>query len=230
MSTTPTTTATTRTSSTPPEAARAPAPPASGRSHDRRPPSAGDRRRDSAFAALLAGMKSRGGEPPRVAKGVVEPRAPHAGDLRAKLGDERPGVEERPRAARATAPADGDRSLLTPFQPPNPALVPPAPLAAPAAPEVGSAAARAEAVALVERLVSSFRVGRVGKDGHVVHMKLRGAREGEGIDVQLVQEAGRVRAVFRSEPYARAEADRLAALVAEELSARGVDVDGVSVE
>ena len=92
----------------------------------------------------------------------------------------------------------------------------------------GSAAAHAQAAALAERLVSRMQVGRVGRRGHEVRMRLSGA--GDDIDVRLQMVDDRLTAVLSAPPARRAEADRIAVLFEGELRSRGVALTEVTVE
>ncbi len=133
--------------------------------------------------------------------------------------------DERPRERLGAEP----REDLTPFQPPPPALVVPvaASVAQPAA--AGSAAAHAEAAALADRLVTSMRVGRVGRDAHEVRMRLA-LRGGSGLEVHLRVVGDRLTAVLSADPGHHHEAHRIAAALEHELSERGVPLDEITLE
>jgi len=120
---------------------------------------------------------------------------------------------------------------LAPFHPPPPALLPPPAAVAP--PHAGSAAARAEAAALADRLVQSMRVGRVGRDGHEVRLRLRAADSldaSSGLEIRLRHEGGLVHATFVAESTSRAEAERIASALERELEERGVALGSVSID
>lgn len=196
--------------------------------------------RPGRFAELLAGVdrSPRGAAGRGVAEegplGVVarrsageEREAPILGVLRELGGQREQGAEGEP-ARRG--PRDDATLDLAPFQPPPPALaVPPGHVAATAPATGGSAQAHAEAAALADRLVTSMRVGRVGKDGHEVRMKLA-LRRDAGLEVRLRLDGGRLTATLVGEPGHRAEATRLAEALEQELAARGLDLDSVEVE
>lgn len=133
-----------------------------------------------------------------------------------------------PKAAGPGArPDDGDRSLLTPFVPPPSVLA--VPLAAtPVSAPPGSSLARAEAAALAERLVRSMRVGKVGRDGHEVRLRLDvGARA--DVEVRLRHVDGALTATLVTDGASHADAERLAATLRQELADRGIDCDDVDV-
>ncbi len=107
--------------------------------------------------------------------------------------------------------------LQTPGQP---ALHVPAPQAVSQAAQSGSALAHAQAAALAERLVSSIRLGRVGRDGHVAELRLA-----SGVAVRLRHEGGRLAIEVDPDPHAYDEALALMGRLREELKRRGVEPD-----
>jgi len=112
------------------------------------------------------------------------------------------------------------------WSPPPPALLPPIERSAPTAPIAGTAQAAAEAAALAERVLSSFKVGRVAGMPEV-RMRL-GVGSREGVEVRLRLDAGRVIPVLVTDrPAEVAElAERLDALFAE----RGIEAERVVIE
>lgn len=186
----------------------------------------------SRFGRLLDGAVRPGRHDVRDGSALVRGREEPEGlaAARARLmvdrdDDGRGGGFGRGGRGGSEARPETDRELLAPFAPPPPALVAPPSSGAPVAPPVaGSAAERAEVAALVDRLVTSMRVGRVGRDGHEVHLRL-----GSGIDVRLRHEHGELRAELRTEGTRREEAERIAETLEREMSARGVFLAALEV-
>ena len=127
------------------------------------------------------------------------------------------------RGARERAADD-----LATWAPPPPALLPPLTGAPVQSAPAGSAAQHAEAAALAEQLVTSMRVGRVGKDGHEVRMRLA-IRGGTGLEVRLRAVGGSLSAELSADSGMHAEAHRIADSLREELAARGLTLDDVQV-
>ncbi len=207
---------TTRPTSPPSASARAPSTPPRPRSQHR-----------GLFADILATARVRGARVRSRGDGAlgagsaagVPPRSHRLVDERDPRRDEREPERDR------------DDEPLAPFAPPPPVL---AQLAAPSAPDAtslvsGSAAGHAEAAALAERLVTQLSVGRIGKTGHELRMRVATAR-GDGLGVRLRLENGSLTAVLSPAPGARAEAERIADALRTELRARGVDLDDVSID
>ena len=186
----------------------------------------GTRPAGARFKAVLGGPGSHAGG--RAATGE-KPAAPGSLGHAGVAGAGRHGHDDRegPAVTRRAETRDRSREsdALAPFQLLPPALLPP-PGASSAPLVVGSAAARAEAAALAERLVTSLRVGRVGRDGHELRMKLALAH-GSGVEVRLRSEHGTLSATLVAEPGARAAADRIAEGLAAELGARGVTCESI---
>jgi hypothetical protein len=101
---------------------------------------------------------------------------------------------------------------------PPAALLPPAGPHAPP-PAAGSPGAHAEVAAMAERLLSSLRVGAVGRHGREVRMCLRGPFE--GVEVRLRQADGQLTAELHAPPRARARAMRLAERLGPALASQG---------
>jgi hypothetical protein len=117
---------------------------------------------------------------------------------------------------------------LEPFTPPPPVLCRPlGPASVPLT--TGSALAHAEAAALADRLVTSLRVGKVGRDGHEVRMRLAISERAE-VDVRLRLVGGELTAHLVAARGAADEAEGIARALRTELSARGFSVDDVRVE
>lgn len=185
-----------------------------------RPTAAAAKPPATSFRALLEGTRgaARDGEtsPAPIAKSG--PR-----------GDREPEVGDRPRRPRPLGERrDEDAGAgLAAFRPPSAILAPPP--AGPARPAVGSAVDRAEAAALAERLVTGLRVGRVGRDGHVVQLRIRGA--GADLEVRLRHEHGRLGIVLAARDARGLEdAGRISRALEGELAARGVTLDAIEVE
>lgn len=145
-------------------------------------------------------------------------------ELLREVGDPPQGVRrERERPPREA------REDLTPFQPPPPALVAPQTPSVPQPVVTGSAEAHAQAAALAERLVTSMRVGRVGRDGHEVRLRLA-MRPQAGVEVRLRMVGDQLTAVLAADADCRGEALRMAESLEQELAARGVTLGSVEVE
>jgi hypothetical protein len=94
-------------------------------------------------------------------------------------------------------------------------------------PPVGSGGAHAEAAALAERMLTSLRIGRVGRDGVEVRMRL--AREsGDELEVRVREIAGRLEAELIGMGVA-SELEVLAERLRRELGDRGYDFDALHV-
>src|SRR5262249_17960244 len=116
-----------------------------------------------------------------------------------------------------------DAEVLAPFAPPPSVLAAP-PGSRHEVPSHGDAADRAQTAALVDRLVRSMHVGRVGR-GHELRLRLD-ARAGLGdLEVRLRHEDGALRASIVAHDGSSGAADRLRARLADELAARGVAVE-----
>jgi hypothetical protein len=121
-----------------------------------------------------------------------------------------------------------DAEVLAPFSPP------PSVLAAPAGPRheppaVGDAADRAATAALVDRLVRSMHVGRVGRDGHELRLRLDASAGLGDVEVRLRHESGALHAVVVSHGASGSGAERLRARLGEELAARGVAIESLDL-
>ena len=117
------------------------------------------------------------------------------------------------------------REDLAGWAAPPPALLPPVVQHAAPPPAAGSAAAHAEAAAMAEKLVTQLRVGRTGRDGHEVRMKLA-IRGTSGLDVRLaVHDGGRLSAELVADAGMHGEARRIADALRDELAARGFTLD-----
>ena len=152
------------------------------------------------------------------------PPSPRHGAL-SRTRDDAPG--SKPPSARASQD-DGDRPALAAFLPPPSVLTAPLSTLHPAAPHASSAAARAEAAALAERLVRSMRVGKVGRDGHEVRLRLEVGAHGE-VEVRLRHCEGALTATLVAERGTHGDAERLAGAVRRELAERGIECEDVEV-
>jgi hypothetical protein len=103
---------------------------------------------------------------------------------------------------------------------------PPSSAAAPA-PTAGTALGHAEVAALAERLLTSLRVGRSGRGGRELRLKLAGALE--GVEVRLRHEGGELSAELCSEPWATERAASLARRLGPALTARGAPPVSIEV-
>ena len=139
------------------------------------------------------------------------------------VGEPLPVVEKRDREQYGRDRSDG-REDLGAFPAPPPALLPPIAQSAPPPLVAGSAAAHAEAAAMAEKLVTQLRVGRVGRDGHEVRMKLA-IRGASGLDVRLTMHEGRLSAELVADAGMQGEARRIAEALRDELAARGFTLD-----
>lgn len=139
--------------------------------------------------------------------------------------DDAPG--SKPPGSRARQD-DGDGATLAAFLPPPSVLTAPLSTLPSAAPHASSAPARAEAAALAERLVRSMRVGKVGRDGHEVRLRLEVGAHGE-VEVRLRHSEGALTATLVAERGARGDAERLAGAVRRELAERGIECEDVEV-
>lgn len=184
-----------------------------------RAPSPGGSKAATSFRALLEHSRTCEGEH-GAAKGVSAPR---------KETLEQDAVADRPRRPRPLGEQRDEEApgVLEPFRPPSSILVPP-PAAASRA-SIGSPLDRAEAAALAERMVTALRVGRVGRDGHLVQLRLRGP--GADLEVRLRHEDGRLAIVLAASDTSGLEAaSRLSRALAGELQARGLAADAIEVE
>ena len=134
---------------------------------------------------------------------------------------------------RSRCRTHGDESMAVveaPFRPPPTILSPPMPgaLGSTHAASPGSHLERAQTAALVTRLVTSLRVGKVGHDGHQVRLGLR-MPTGD-LCVQLDYAGGRLCAVIRGDAHQRDIAERLAGRVREALARNGAAEAEVSVD
>gem|GEM_PF-6569525 len=147
-----------------------------------------------------------------------------------RLGAQRPhdeGRDAKPHTTRA-AHDDADRTLLAPFVPPPSVLAAPLSTTPIAAPAASSAPARAEAAALAERLVRSMRIGKVGRDGHEVRLRLDVGARGD-VEVRLRHVDGALSATLVTDAASHADAERLATALRQELSDRGIVCENVDV-
>jgi hypothetical protein len=192
------------------------------------------RKGERPFARLARDVAERGSAPPRAAGTPDKVALPvgtageAAGPARAHARTAAAETRDEPRAERPRRP---DREPdLAPFVPPLPVLAAPAAVTATAQPATpGSALAHAEAAMLAERLVTELRVGRVGRDGHELRMKVTLGR-GAGIAVRLREEGGVLTATLVADAGAVDGAARIARVLGRELRARGVSIDQVAVE
>jgi len=147
-----------------------------------------------------------------------------------RLGAARPeneGRDAKPHTTRA-AHDDGDRTLLAPFIPPPSVLAAPLSTTPITAPAASSAPARAEAAALAERLVRSMRIGKVGRDGHEVRLRLDVGARGD-VEVRLRHIDGALSATLVTDATSHADAERLATALRQELADRGIVCENVDV-
>ena len=175
------------------------------------------------FQALLDGRPKH---LPSTLPGMERPPtgSPGPGPMTHREGPERrpsrergidpPEHEPRGEAHDATSPPDPVTSTLSSLEPfrVNAALLPPQG-SAPLAPRDNDAA-----FALASELVESMRVGRFGRDGHAVSMRLRAGRGTVG--VELREESGSLR--LRLEGASATELEGLGERVRAELLARGL--------
>lgn len=199
------------------ETPRAPERP-SERSTEKAPGERGGRRVElSPFRAFLDGRRPIRVEPQRHTEEKTPPRP--RGDRRAHEGTDPRG--EAHHEARAERPFERSSEPLSlePFRVNAALLAPPPPAAA---------AARFDeaAFSLASELVESMRVGRFGKEGHAVSLRLRSSRG--MLDVELREESGELR--LSIEGASAAELEGLGARVRRELSARGLELAGFQVE
>jgi hypothetical protein len=166
----------------------------------------------------------------------VAPGTPDAITGRSTDGAARPhasaGADDcNARATRRDAPRandDADRSLLTAFVPPPSVLAAPLATTPVAAPTPGSASARAEAAALAERLVRSMRMGKIGRDGHEVRLRLDVGASGD-VEVRLRHLDGTLSATLVTDAPSYVDAERLAVALRHELARRGIECEDVEV-
>ncbi len=119
--------------------------------------------------------------------------------------------------------AEGElAALLQGGAPLAPPMSAPQPVAQAA--QSGSALAHAQAAALAERLVSSIRLGRVGRDGHAAELRLA-----SGVAVRIRHEGGRLAIEVDPDPHAYDEALTLVRRLREELRQRGVEPDSLEL-
>jgi len=147
-----------------------------------------------------------------------------------RLGAPRPqneGRDAKPHITRA-GHDDGDRTLLAPFVPPPSVLAAPLSTTPIAAPAASSAPARAEAAALAERLVRSMRIGKVGRDGHEVRLRLDVGARGD-VEVRLRHVDGALSATLVTDAASHADAERLATALRQELADRGIVCENIDV-
>lgn len=138
--------------------------------------------------------------------------------------------DDRPVRSATTAAdlGDDDRSLLAAFTPPPSVLA--APICTnPSGPApAGGGLARAEAAALAERLVRSMRVGKVGRDGHEVRLRLAVGAQGD-LEVRLRHQDGALTATFVADAASHADLERLEGAVRHELRERGIECENILV-
>jgi hypothetical protein len=135
----------------------------------------------------------------------------------------------RPRPLRAGCSDGSPTDALEAFRPPSPVLAALPPAASATERSAGSGVERAEAAALAERLVVAMRIGRVGRDGHVVQLRVRGAA-GHDVDVRLRYEHGRLAIVLAADAGAAPSVERLERALAGELARLGIAVDTIAIE
>lgn len=203
-----------------------------------RPPTAAASRSAGSgrFAALLTQTPEVDGKRALCGASTVGARGSLWGAEHAAATSQRHGAQPRtsddvpgskPPGARASQD-DGDRAPFAAFLPPPSVLAAPVSTQQSAAPHSSSAPARAEAAALAERLVRSMRVGKVGRDGHEVRLRLEVGAHGE-VEVRLRHSDGALTATLVAEPGSRADAERLAGAVRRELAERGIECEDVEV-
>ncbi len=167
--------------------------------------------------ALLA-ASAAGGRPRRQ---VLTPEAFEA----ASQKDPFEQLREGPRREEPTLLiGDGGAAptlVMTPQQ--LQAVLPPTPDVNQAA-QPGSALAHAQAAALAERLVTSIRLGRVGRDGHAAELRLD-----SGVAVRLRHEGGRLAIEVDPDPQAYDEGLELVERLRAELARRGVEPDSLEL-
>ena len=118
---------------------------------------------------------------------------------------------------------------LAPFRPMSTVLMPPGGAKSHGATRAsGDVFDRAEMAVLAERLVTGLRVGRVGHDGHVVDLLLRGVLGGLG--VRLEHEGGVLRVRLCAASGSRAATARFGTALRAALDASGLGDTVVEVE
>jgi len=180
----------------------------------------------SPFRALLKDGSEHGG-PERVAQSARRFR-PCPFDLETRSDDELRATAglRRPKPLRDQRP-DEPAAALEPFSLPSPILPPAATIAGER--NVGSGLERAALAALAERLVIAMRVGRVGRDGHLVQLRLRAA-SGQDVEVRIRHEDGRIAIVLGADAGALPTVARLERALRGELTRRGLAVDTIEFE
>lgn len=186
------------------------------------------------FSAMLEGTRPmRAG----CASGALPGAGTHgaAGGIPAAAGGPQGGKSlgealasaEKPRSTRANG-AEADPTLLAPFVPPPSILAIPLSVTNAGAPTTSGAQARAEAAILSERLIRSLRVGKVGRDGHEVRLRLDVGARGD-VEVRLRHVDGALSATLVTDSASCAGAEQLAAALRRELSGRGIECDEVEI-
>jgi len=87
-----------------------------------------------------------------------------------------------------------------------------------------ASAMQAQVAELASRLLRSLEVGRIGRNGHVVRMRLCLADGGELL-VTLEEQNGHMAAVFDAEPEQRSEAQQIADVLGHFMGTRGVALE-----
>lgn len=177
------------------------------------------------FTASAAGAAAQQGAQQGAQHGAPHASGPQpARPTTPRADDDARDMKSHPRLAHD----DADRSLLAPFVPPPSVLAAPLSTTPIAAPAASNAPARAEAAALAERLVRSMRIGKVGRDGHEVRLRLDvGARS--DVEVRLRHVDGALSATLVTDAASHADAERLASALRQELTDRGIVCENVDV-
>ncbi|MCS6799025.1 MAG: hypothetical protein NZ898_10935 [Myxococcota bacterium] len=186
---------------------------------------------DSRRGARVAGQISA--DPQEPLQTLRRPDGRSAGDPSAALDREsaQTCTLERDRAGAGSREAAGPEGAA--FVVPPPVLLGPPSGANPIGasvgpPPTGIALAHAEAAARAERIVTQMRVGRVGRHGHEVHMRIDLGRGGS-LAVRLRAERGTLRAELDARDADGERTGRIATTLASELRARGLDVEAIDV-
>jgi hypothetical protein len=171
------------------------------------------------FAAILGPLPAAGPfarQPRQEPAGAVNEGSPGA--------PVPPGHRGRQRHRAESDPAD---TATASFWAATAGWAPPPSSAAAPAPTAGTALGHAEVAALAERLLTSLRVGRSGRGGRELRLRLAGALE--GVEVRLRHEEGRLSAELCSEPWATERAASLARRLGPALTARGAPPVSIEV-
>jgi len=82
---------------------------------------------------------------------------------------------------------------------------------------------------MADRLLQSLRIGRSASGGHEVRLRLAPTSRYAGVEVQLEEDGGTLRARVVAEAGSESRASGLAEGIARELRARGIDLVDVEL-